>query len=116
MTTTHRFDQCSRTSGSVVIILMVLASRNRAGSHPGRAFWSARAAAANAIDKTHESTARLAIRKIFMAVGYNLHALDLRFYLRSLIVRDGLATQSAVQIVGSLGSTSWLNSSSFSVR
>src|SRR5580700_8526867 len=69
MTTTHNFDQCSPTSGSVVIIWTVLASRNTAGSHPGTALSSAHAAVASATDKTNESSARLAIRQIFILVG-----------------------------------------------
>src|SRR5208283_4384455 len=69
MTTTHKFDQCSPTSGSVVIILMVLASRNTDGSHPGTVLPSARAAAANVIDRTNESIARLAIRHFFISVN-----------------------------------------------
>src|SRR5258708_39539430 len=68
ITTTHRFDQCSPASGSVVIILIVLASRNTAGSHPGTALSSARAALASAIDRTNESTARLTIRLAFMFI------------------------------------------------
>src|SRR5260370_33702013 len=68
MTTTHKFDQCSPTSSSVVIILMVLTSPNTAGSHPGTALSSAWAEVASAIDKANESTARLAIRQIFIFV------------------------------------------------
>src|ERR1700733_6441333 len=95
MTTTHKFDQCSPTSGSVVIILIVLASRNTLGSHPGTALSSARAAAANAIDKTNESTASWGIRKILM-VWHNLHALDLPSYTRSFIARDVKARVAAL--------------------
>src|SRR5208283_1869389 len=73
MTTTHKFDQCSPASGSVVIILMVLASRNTAGSHPGTALPSPRAAVANAINKTNESIPGFAIRHFFIG-WHHLHA------------------------------------------
>src|SRR5580692_5478604 len=88
MTTTHNFDQCSPTSGSVVIIWMVLASRNTAGSHPGTALSSAHAAVAIATDKTNESSARLAIRQIFILVGIISTRVHSRVYNGSFIARD----------------------------
>src|SRR5208337_1697626 len=78
MTTTHKFDQCSPASGSVVIILMVLASRNTDGSHPATALPSPRAALANAIDKTNKNFARLAIRHFFILASIDLLARYIR--------------------------------------
>jgi hypothetical protein len=46
----------------MVIVLMVLASRNTAGAHPGTALSPAQPAGANPIDKTNKGTTRLRSR------------------------------------------------------
>ena len=128
MTTTHKLDQCSPTSSSVVMTLMVLASRKTVGSHPGTTLSFAWATVASAINKANESIARLAIRQIFMFVRVVSMRLHLQSYSRPYTARDQIFPEPpAVEIAGRgllngvytkevLASPSWLRRSSISAQ
>ena len=125
MTTTHKLDQCSPTSSSVVMTLMVLASRKTVGSHPGTTLSFAWATVASAINKANESIARLAIRQIFMFVRIVSMRLHLQSYSRPYTARDQIFPEPpAVEIAGRgllngvytkevLASPSWLRRSQY---
>src|SRR5208282_2922845 len=67
--TSHSFDQCSPSSGPIVMTWSVLWSRNAFGSHPGTGLFAATAPPIRAIQKTADATTTL----IFVLIFISLH-------------------------------------------